>query len=86
MEKRKNIDGIEVYRYKNYLSDGSFIGFFLEYFLSLIKIFSLSFYLIIKEDIKIIHIANPPDFFWPLALILKIVGVKFIYDQHDLCS
>ncbi len=83
-EKRTNIDNISVYRYKNYLSDGSFIGFFLEYFLSLIKIFSLSLYLIVSKHIKIIHVANPPDFFWPLALISKLFGVKFIYDQHDL--
>ncbi len=83
-EKRKNVDGIGVYRYKNYLSDGSFIGFFLEYFLSIIKIFSLTIFLIIKENIKVIHISNPPDFFWPIAIVSKLLGIKFIYDQHDL--
>ncbi len=83
-ELRNNINSINVYRYKNYLSDGSFIGFFFEYLLSLIKIFSISLYLIIKEEIKVIHVANPPDFFWPLAILTRLIGVKFIYDQHDL--
>ncbi len=75
---------VNIYRYKNHLSDGSFIGFFLEYFLSIVNIFSLTIYLIIKANINVIHVSNPPDFFWPLALLSKILGVKFIFDQHDL--
>ena len=30
------------------------------------------------------HVANPPDIFWPLALYLRLWGTKFIFDEHDL--
>ena len=62
-ESRINLNGVETYRYKNYLSDGSPLGFLFEYFISLVKIFSMAIYLVIKQDIKVIHVANPPDFF-----------------------
>ena len=84
VESFSNIDGIEIHRFKNYLSNGSFIGFFLEYFISLIKIYYLSLFLSLKKKINVIHVANPPDFFWPLAIISKILRIKFIFDQHDL--
>jgi glycosyltransferase involved in cell wall biosynthesis len=28
---------------------------------------------------------NPPDTYWALALLFRFVGVRFVYDQHDLC-
>jgi glycosyltransferase involved in cell wall biosynthesis len=28
---------------------------------------------------------NPPDTFWLLALFLRPLGTKFVFDQHDLC-
>ena len=50
----------------------------------MIKIYFLSLFLLLKKRIKIIHVANPPDFFWPLGVLCKIFNIKFIYDQHDL--
>ncbi len=83
-EKKTVIENITIRRYKNYTPSETIIGFILEFFVSLLKIYSLAFYLILKEKIKFIHVANPPDFFWPLAILSKILGIKFIYDQHDL--
>ncbi len=80
----ENLNGIEVFRYTNYLSDGSFIGFAKEYINAMFWIYSLSIKLLIKKNISIIHVANPPDVFWPLALIGRSIGKKFIYDQHDM--
>jgi glycosyltransferase involved in cell wall biosynthesis len=83
-KKRENVDEIDVYRYKNFLSNGSTLGFTFEYLNSIVRIFALSLYLIFNKKINIIHVANPPDFFWPLALICKVFKIKFIYDQHDI--
>jgi glycosyltransferase involved in cell wall biosynthesis len=78
------LNGINVYRYKDNQSKGSFFGFIFEYMTSLIKIFLYVTYLVLFKKIKIVHFANPPDFFWPLSYFIKIFGVKSIYDQHDL--
>ena len=56
----------------------------LEYINSIIKIFLLSTKIVIQKRVKIIHVANPPDFFWLLAILCKLLGIKFIYDQHDI--
>jgi glycosyltransferase involved in cell wall biosynthesis len=34
--------------------------------------------------IRVIHVANPPDFIIPLVSWLKLFGTKFIFDVHDL--
>jgi glycosyltransferase involved in cell wall biosynthesis len=37
------------------------------------------------EGFDVIQACNPPDTFWALALPFKLVGTKFVFDQHDLC-
>jgi glycosyltransferase involved in cell wall biosynthesis len=39
----------------------------------------------LREDFQIIHAANPPDLLFLLAWPFKVLGKKFIYDEHDLC-
>ncbi|MBD3238247.1 MAG: glycosyltransferase [Candidatus Moranbacteria bacterium] len=34
--------------------------------------------------IDVVHLTNPPDFMFLIALFFKLFGVKFVYDQHDL--
>jgi glycosyltransferase involved in cell wall biosynthesis len=34
--------------------------------------------------IKVIHVANPPDFIIPLLSWLKVFGTKIVFDVHDL--
>jgi glycosyltransferase involved in cell wall biosynthesis len=37
------------------------------------------------EGFDVIQACNPPDTFWALALPFKLVGKRFVFDQHDLC-
>jgi len=34
--------------------------------------------------IDVLHGANPPDTFFVVALVLRLFGTRFVYDQHDL--
>jgi len=83
-EKNTTHEGIKIIRYKDLLAKGKIRDYFFEYLNALIRIFFLTIKIIFKNKIDIVHIANPPDFFWPLAILCKVFGVKFIYDQHDL--
>ena len=83
-EKELVHEDITVKRYKDYLAKGGIVSYFLEYASSVSKIFFLTLQSIFKDKIDVIHVANPPDFFWPIALVSKLFGIKFIYDQHDL--
>jgi glycosyltransferase involved in cell wall biosynthesis len=34
----------------------------------------------------VIQACNPPDIFWPLAILLRATGrTRFVFDHHDLC-
>jgi glycosyltransferase involved in cell wall biosynthesis len=58
----------------------------LEYATALIQIFFISLGIFVRKPFKSIHVANPPDFFWPMALFFKLFRVKFIFDQHDISA
>lgn len=38
-----------------------------------------------RHRLDVIQACNPPDTFWALALPFRLLGVRFVYDQHDLC-
>ncbi len=37
------------------------------------------------DGIDVLQACNPPDTFFALARLLRPSGVRFVYDQHDLC-
>ncbi|MFR9780514.1 glycosyltransferase family 4 protein [Micromonospora sp. MS34] len=32
-----------------------------------------------------VQVCNPPDVYWPLALLLRSLGRPWVFDHHDLC-
>ncbi|MEH1125119.1 glycosyltransferase family 4 protein [Micromonospora sp. CPCC 206061] len=32
-----------------------------------------------------VQVCNPPDVYWPLALMLRAMGRPWVFDHHDLC-
>ncbi len=78
------IDDIEIFRYKLSFSAGSKFGYVREYFYALVKTYILLHWILFtRPRIHVVHVANPPDIFWPLAIYLKLFGIKFIFDEHD---
>ncbi|MEP7242928.1 MAG: glycosyltransferase family 4 protein, partial [Gammaproteobacteria bacterium] len=66
------------------LPDG-FLGHVLEYLLSFVSITfaTLAAFVVLRFDV--IHICNPPDIYFPLGRLYRLLGKKFIFDLHDLC-
>jgi glycosyltransferase involved in cell wall biosynthesis len=83
-EKRTTIEGVEIYRYANRFSGGSVLGYFREYFTAYVKTVFLLHRLLLRKRIHVVHVANPPDLFWGLALYLRLWRVRFVFDEHDL--
>ena len=79
------IDFINVFRYRLAFSDGSKYGYILEYLSAFTKTFLL-FHKVWygKGKFEVVHVANPPDMFWPLAIYCNLFNIKFIFDEHDL--
>lgn len=78
------IDGISVYRYLKPPKSEGYLSYAWEYGYSLLNTLILAVKVFFKRGFSAIHSANPPDFFFLVALLFKPFGVKFIYDQHDL--
>jgi glycosyltransferase involved in cell wall biosynthesis len=32
-----------------------------------------------------VQVCNPPDVYWPLALLMRALGRPWVFDHHDLC-
>jgi len=85
-EKFVMINGIHIYRYKQNLCNGTRFGYFKEYITAFIKVLLLIHKVLFRHfPIHVVHVANPPDMFWPLGFYLRLYGTRFIFDQHDLC-
>jgi len=79
------IDGITVYRFPMIFPASNWLGYFLEYSWALLCLAFLSIVVWMRDGIDIIHAANPPDIMFLVAWPFKLLGKKFVYDQHDVC-
>jgi glycosyltransferase involved in cell wall biosynthesis len=82
----ERIDNVELYKYRPYAPGGSKLSFAAEYVYS----FCATAWLLLKARRKgrfaVLQACNPPDIFWPLAIVLRWADrTKFVFDHHDLC-
>jgi len=78
-------EGIRVYRYPLYWQASSAPGYIIEYLWALLCTFTLMLWLFLRHGFDYVHAANPPDLFALLYTPFRLFGIRFIYDQHDLC-
>ena len=61
------------------------LGHIFEHVISLLLGSVLTLWVNIRYRITVFHGCNPMDILWIIALPYKLLGKKFIFDQHDLC-
>ena len=80
------IDTVELYKYRPYAPGGSKASFIAEYAYSFLATARLTLKARRKGRFAVMQACNPPDIFWPIALLLRwLDGTKFVFDHHDLC-
>ena len=80
------IDGVAIYKYRPYAPGGSKISFINEYIYSFLATAWLTFRARRAGRFDVMQACNPPDIFWPIALLLRAVDkTVFVFDHHDLC-
>jgi glycosyltransferase involved in cell wall biosynthesis len=82
-KSRETIDGIDIYRHRLWEASGPF-GYLFEYAWALVSEFWLALKVYRRTRFRILHVANPPDTLFLIALFFKLFGVRFIFDHHDL--
>lgn len=81
---RATLEGIEVRRYRPWHASGGAASQVAEYLTALVKTWWLMVGLAQKPGFDVIHACNPPDLFFVLAWPFKLMGTRFVFDQHDL--
>ncbi|HEY3954192.1 MAG TPA: glycosyltransferase family 4 protein [Streptosporangiaceae bacterium] len=80
------LDGVELYKYRGYAPGGSKAGYLMEYAYSLTATAWLTFKARRRGRFAVVQACNPPDIFWPIALVLRVLDrTRFVFDHHDLC-
>ena len=84
-EKRyEEIEGIHIHRHTLPLEASGALGFLLEYGAALFWWTLLSWRIFLKRGFDVIQGCNPPDLIFIAALPFKLLGVKYIFDHHDI--
>lgn len=76
-------DEIEIYRHRVLQASGK-LGYLLEYSSALVAELLLALKVFGRTRFRILQACNPPDTIFLISLLLRPLGVRFIFDQHDL--
>ena len=80
------IDSVRLYRYRPYAPGGSKVSFIAEYVYSFLATAWGMLRARRSGRFAVIQACNPPDIFWPLAVVFRrLDGARFVFDHHDLC-
>jgi len=63
----------------------SFLGYVVEYLYFTAACLLVSAYILLRRGFDVMHAHNPPDTLFLVAAPFKLLGKKFVFDQHDLC-
>jgi glycosyltransferase involved in cell wall biosynthesis len=84
-KSREIISGVEIYRYPLiFEASRSTVGYLFEFAYCWLATLLLSLRAYLNRPFQVIHACNPPDTFFALALLFRPLGVRFVFDHHDL--
>ncbi|MEL6486389.1 MAG: glycosyltransferase family 4 protein [Pseudomonadota bacterium] len=84
-EKRHEvIEGIDIYRHPLPIEASGAIGFLGEYGVAMFWETVLAWRIFFKRRFDVIQGCNPPDLIFLVAAPFKLLGVKYIFDHHDI--
>jgi glycosyltransferase involved in cell wall biosynthesis len=77
-------NGVHIYRHPETAEGNSALGYVLEYICALFWEFLYSWWIYFRRGFHVIQGCNPPDDIFLVALPFKLLGVKYIFDHHDV--
>lgn len=80
----EEIEGVHIHRHSLPIEADGALGFLLEYGAALFWETVLAWKIYFKRGIDVIQGCNPPDLIFLVALPFKLLGVKYIFDHHDI--
>jgi glycosyltransferase involved in cell wall biosynthesis len=81
--RREFLDGIHIYRYSPGPEARRSVAYLGEYSIAILAQLRLALGIRLRRHIDVVHICNPPDLLFLVALPLVASGARLIYDHHD---
>jgi glycosyltransferase involved in cell wall biosynthesis len=81
----QELDGVRIYKYTPPPPAQGALGYLREFVYCWLATAALAIRVYLRDGFQVIQACNPPDTYFALALPFKPLGVRFVYDQHDLC-
>jgi len=82
-QKHEVLEGIHIYRHAMPAEGNGAVGYLVEYSCALFWECLYAWWILLKRGFHVIQGCNPPDDIFLVALPFKLLGVKYIFDQHD---
>jgi glycosyltransferase involved in cell wall biosynthesis len=79
------LGGVHLYKYRPPPKADGYLAYAWEFLYCWLQTGRLALQVWRRMPFAMVQACNPPDTFWALALLFRHRGVKFLYDQHDLC-
>jgi glycosyltransferase involved in cell wall biosynthesis len=78
------IDGVHIHKYAPPRPAAGVLGYLVEFVYCWVRTALLSVRVLRREGFDIVQACNPPDTYFLLARLYRLLGKRFVYDQHDL--
>jgi glycosyltransferase involved in cell wall biosynthesis len=79
------LDGVDIHRYVPAPPTKGVLSFFYEFAYCWLATLVAAVRVYRRHRFDVIQACNPPDTYWALALLFRPLGVRFVFDQHDMC-
>ena len=83
--RREVLKDIHIYRYPAGPEASRIASYLIEYPIAVLFQLFIALRIRTRRRIDIVHVCNPPDLLFLVALPLIIAGARLIYDHHDAC-
>jgi glycosyltransferase involved in cell wall biosynthesis len=77
--------GVRIYRFTPSSEGTGLPGYVREFLVSWIRSATLALLVFVRDGFAAIQACNPPDTLFAIAAPYKLLGIHFVFDQHDLC-
>jgi glycosyltransferase involved in cell wall biosynthesis len=83
--RRETLNGVWIYRYPPGPEARRCAAYLVEYTIAILAQLRIALGIRMRHRLDIVHICNPPDLLFLVALPLVALGSCLIYDHHDVC-
>ena len=80
----EQIEGVNIHRYDLPPLGSGYLHYLREYATAMLRSAQLAVMIYRRRRFHVIHGTSPPDLFFVIAWLFRLLGVKYVFDHHDL--